>query len=196
MRHVLVAGTDNSISLCFCFFFMLLLPLLFNLLCRLLSVWSRVDNQILFLYKLNIFSFASHLCLLTLASNLLSISLILSWLCCKSILVGFWSLVEKESTYWALVNSFNLQNELMDVHPSEISKMLFFSTNLATSRRLISFSSIKQVTPLASFSSSGFHMLVAERAHLLFLWGKIVRGITTTCVRDSYASRGDAVIVF
>ena len=41
------------------------------------------------------------------------------------------------------------------------------------------FSSIKQVTPLASFSS-GFHVLVAERAHLLFLQGKIVCGITTT----------------
>ena len=41
-------------------------------------------------------------------------------------------------------------------------------------------SSIKQVTPLASFSSFGFHMPVAERAHLLFLRGKIVRSITTT----------------
>ena len=30
------------------------------------------------------------------------------------------------------------------------------------------------------FSSSGFRVPVAERAHLLFLRGKIVRGITTT----------------
>ena len=42
------------------------------------------------------------------------------------------------------------------------------------------FSSKKQVTPLASFSSSGFHVPVAESAHLLFLRGKIVCGITTT----------------
>ncbi len=39
-------------------------------------------------------------------------------------LVGFRSLVEEESTYWALVNSLNLQNELMDVHQSDISKIL------------------------------------------------------------------------
>ena len=57
------------------------------------------------------------------------------------------------------------------------------SSNLATSRRLILFSSIKQVTPLASFSS-GFRMPVAERTHLLFLWGKIVHGITTTLPTD------------
>ena len=41
-------------------------------------------------------------------------------------LVGFRSLVEEESTYWALVNSLNLQNELMDVHQSDISKILQF----------------------------------------------------------------------
>ena len=43
--------------------------------------------------------------------------------------VGFRSLVEEESTYWTLVNSPNLQNELMDVHQSDISKMLRFSTS-------------------------------------------------------------------
>ena len=95
-------------------------------------------------------------------------------------LVGFRSLVEEESTYWALVNLLNLQKELMDIHQLDTSKMLLFSTwnlcssNLDTSRGLISFSSIKQVTPLASFSSSGFHVPVTERAHLLFLRGKIV----------------------
>ena len=64
------------------------------------------------------------------------------------------------------------------------TQSLLCSSNLATSRRLISFSSLKQVTPLASFSSSGFHVPVAERAYLLFLWGKIVRGITTTKTAD------------
>ena len=38
--------------------------------------------------------------------------------------VGFRSPVEDESTYWTLVNSLNLQNELMDVHQSDISKIL------------------------------------------------------------------------
>ena len=52
--------------------------------------------------------------------------------------------------------------------------------SLATSCGLITFSSIKQVIPLASFSSSGFCVSIAERAHLLFLRGKIVCGITTT----------------
>ena len=33
---------------------------------------------------------------------------------------------------------------------------------------------------LRPFFSSGFHVPVAKRAHLLFLRGKIVRGITTT----------------
>ena len=42
-------------------------------------------------------------------------------------LVGFRSLVEEESTYWALVNSLNLQNELMNVHQSDISKLTYNS---------------------------------------------------------------------
>ena len=61
---------------------------------------------------------------------------------------------------------------------------LLCSSNLATSRRLITFSSIKQVIPLASFSSSGFCVPIAERAHLLFLRGKIVCGITTALPPD------------
>ena len=53
-------------------------------------------------------------------------------------LVGFRSLVEEESTNWTLVNSLNLQNELMDVNQSDISKMLLFSTS-----NLVSFIFIK-----------------------------------------------------
>ena len=56
----------------------------------------------------------------------------------KRTLVGFKSLVEEESTYWALVNSLNLQNELLDVHQSDIRKMLRFSTS-----NLVSFMFIK-----------------------------------------------------
>ena len=56
----------------------------------------------------------------------------------KGPLVGFRSLVKEESTYWALVNLLNLQNELMDVHQSGISKMLLFSTS-----NLVSFMFIK-----------------------------------------------------
>ena len=52
-------------------------------------------------------------------------------------LLGFRSLVEEESTYWALVNLLNLQNELMDVHQSDISKMLLFSTSNLVSFRFI-----------------------------------------------------------
>ena len=64
--------------------------------------------------------------------------------------------------------------------PSHFKLSLFYVHQiLPLSHRLISFSSIKQVTPLASFSSD-FRMPLAERAHLLFLWGKIVHGITTT----------------
>ena len=48
------------------------------------------------------------------------------------------SLVKGGSTYWALVNLLNLQNELMDVHQSDISKMLLFSTS-----NLVSFMFIK-----------------------------------------------------
>ena len=43
--------------------------------------------------------------------------------------VVFRSLVEEESTYWMLVSSLNLKNELMDVNQSDISKMLQFSTS-------------------------------------------------------------------
>ena len=100
----------------------------------------------------------------------------------------FWkSLVEVESANWGVVKLFNTQNKLMDVHQSDISKILPFSTS-----NLVSFIFIKSrhfteaylillhKTSHASFSSSGFHVPVAERAHLLFLWSKIVHGITTT----------------
>ena len=53
-------------------------------------------------------------------------------------LVGFRSLVEEESTYRVVVNSLNLQKELMDVHLSDISKILRFSTS-----NLVSFMFIK-----------------------------------------------------
>ena len=112
----------------------------------------------------------------------------------KIVLVGFRSLVEEESTYWALVNSLNLQNEPMDVYQSDISKMLWFSTSNLVSFMFIKSRHFTEVylillhktshTPLASFSSS-FRVPVAERAHLLFLRGKIVRGITTTIVFDT-----------
>ena len=39
---------------------------------------------------------------------------------------GFRSLVEVESTYWGVVKLFNTQNKLMDVHQSDISKILLF----------------------------------------------------------------------
>ena len=37
---------------------------------------------------------------------------------------GFRSLVEVESTYGGVVKLFNMQNKLMDVHQSDISKIL------------------------------------------------------------------------
>ena len=49
-----------------------------------------------------------------------------AWFVLRQVLVGFRSLVEEESTYWALVNLLSLQNELMDIHQSDISKMLLF----------------------------------------------------------------------
>ena len=51
----------------------------------------------------------------------------------------FWkSLVEVESTNWEVVKLFNTQNKLMDVHQSDISKILLFSTS-----NLVSFIFIK-----------------------------------------------------
>ena len=46
---------------------------------------------------------------------------------------GFRSLVEVESTYWGVVKLFNMQNKLMDVHQSDISKILlcFFHRKLS-----------------------------------------------------------------
>ena len=44
----------------------------------------------------------------------------------KLVLLGFRSLVEVESTYWVVVNLLNMQNEQMDVHQSDISKLSFF----------------------------------------------------------------------
>ena len=51
----------------------------------------------------------------------------------------FWkSLVEVESTNWGVVKLFNTQNKLMDIHQSDISKILLFSTS-----NLVSFIFIK-----------------------------------------------------
>ena len=75
----------------------------------------------------------------------------------------------------------------MDVHQLDISKILLSSTSNLVSFIFIKprhFTEaylvlIKQVTPLATLSSSGFHVPLAERAHL-FLRDKTVCGITTT----------------
>ena len=53
---------------------------------------------------------------------------------CKEHVRGFRSLVEVESTYWGgVVKLFNTQNKLMDVHHSDISKILlsFFDLKLS-----------------------------------------------------------------
>ena len=46
---------------------------------------------------------------------------------------SFRSLVEVESTYWGVVKLFNMQNKLMDVYQSDISKILlsFFHLKLS-----------------------------------------------------------------
>ena len=79
-------------------------------------------------------------------------------------LVGFRSLVEEESTYWALVNLLNLQNELMDVHQSDISKMLLFSTS-----NLVSFMFIK-----SRHFTWAYNVLLHKTSHtscvLFFFW--------------------------
>ena len=55
----------------------------------------------------------------------------------ESVLLGFRSLVDVESAYWAVVKLFNMQNKLMDVHQSDISKILLFSTSNLVSYMLI-----------------------------------------------------------
>ena len=47
----------------------------------------------------------------------------------KETVCGFKSLFEVESTYWGVVKLFNTQNKLMDVHQSDISKILPSSTS-------------------------------------------------------------------
>ena len=57
----------------------------------------------------------------------------------KNVLITkFGGLVEVESTYWWVVKLFNTQNKLMDVHQSNISKILPSSTS-----NLVSFIYIK-----------------------------------------------------
>ena len=51
----------------------------------------------------------------------------------RVIVRGFRSLVEVESTYWGVVKLFNMQNKLMYVHQSDISKILLFSFHLKLS---------------------------------------------------------------
>ena len=78
--------------------------------------------------------------------------------------VGFRNLIEEESTYWTLVNSLNLQNELMDVHQSDISKMLQFSTS-----NLVSFIFIK-----SRHFTEAYLVLLHKTSHtscfLFFFW--------------------------
>ena len=88
-----------------------------------------------------------------------------------------------------LVNLLNLQNKLMDVPQSDISKMLFFSTS-----NLVSFMFIKSLQFAWSYIVL-FHKTSHTSCILFFFWfpragsrkstpcifrGKIVRGITTT----------------
>ena len=51
----------------------------------------------------------------------------------KHLVRGFRSQVEVESTYWGVVKLFNMQNKLMDVHLSDISKILLCSFHLKLS---------------------------------------------------------------
>ena len=83
---------------------------------------------------------------------------------CSFSLVGFRSLVKVESTYWVLVNLFNMQNELMDVYQSDISKMLFSSTS-----NLVSFMLFK-----SCHLTWAYHVLLHKTSHtscvLFFFW--------------------------
>ena len=83
---------------------------------------------------------------------------------CLIALVGFRSQVKEESTFWVLVNLLNLQSELMDVHQSDISKMLLFSTS-----NLVSFMFIK--SPHFTWA---YNILLHETSHtscvLFFFW--------------------------
>ena len=69
--------------------------------------------------------------------SLSTFSLFSSWLIANSTtgvyVCGFRSLVEVESTYWGVVKLFNTQNKLMDVHQSDISKILLFFFHLKLS---------------------------------------------------------------
>ena len=76
---------------------------------------------------------------------------------------GFRSLVEVESTYWGVVKLFNTQNKLMDVHQSDISKMLPSSTS-----NLVSFIFIK-----SHHFTEAYFILLHETSHtscVLFFW--------------------------
>ena len=77
----------------------------------------------------------------------------------------FWkSLVEVESTNWGVVKLFNTQNKLMDVHQSDISKILLFSTS-----NLVSFIVIK-----SHHFTEAYLILLHKTSHtscvLFFVW--------------------------
>ena len=81
----------------------------------------------------------------------------------KIFLVGFRSLVEVELNYWALVILLNMENELMDVHQSDISKMLLSSTS-----NFVSFMLIK-----SCHFTWAYHVLLHKTSHtsyVLFFW--------------------------
>ena len=77
---------------------------------------------------------------------------------------GCRSLVEVESTYWGVVKLFNTQNELMDVHQSDISKILLCSTS-----NLVSFIFIK-----SRHFTGAYLVLLHKTSHtscvLFFFW--------------------------
>ena len=101
---------------------------------------------------------------------------------------GFRSLVEVESTYWAVVKLCNTQNKLMDVHQSDISKILLSSTS-----NLVSFMLIKSRHFMEAYLIL-LHKTSPTSCVLFFFWfpragsrestpvlrGKIVCGITIT----------------
>ena len=77
----------------------------------------------------------------------------------------FWkSLVEVESTNWRVVKLFNMQNKLMDVHQSDISKILPFSTS-----NLVSF-----IFSKSRHETEAYLVLLHKTSHtscvLFFVW--------------------------
>ena len=101
------------------------------------AVFNSIQVYFLFFLSFSIILSSFFLFIINCSFTFFFLNLISAFLCLYLNIITIYSwlrnLVEMESTYWKVVKLFNMQNKLMGVHQSDISKILlsFFHLKLS-----------------------------------------------------------------